>query len=446
MSSLSTKNKQKKFLVSAPGKVILFGEHAVVYGKTAIAGSVSLRSYLLLESREDNVVELYVPDLGSTSDKSLTWKTSMLPYELLKQQDCDKELFNQLVYEKVKSLAITKINEYAITQKASLTPVQIQQQEIAATAFLYLYTMLIAAQSLHLQEQHGLRINVRSLIPVGAGLGSSASYSVCLATGLLLLLGYIKVDHADDNSENIDTLLSSSFPSHARELINRWAFQAEKVIHGTPSGIDNTVATFGGAVQFTKGVMENLKGFQSIRFLLINTKVPRDTRTQVANVRLKRDKYPHIVNPILDAIEGVSMSLKDILKSIDVKSSSLFEDLEELIDLNHYLITSLGVGHLALDKVRDISAKYGLHSKLTGAGGGGCAIILLRDDVPQNVIDLVKNDLTAIGFECFETSVGGPGVGGIDVANMNINFEQFSRIDKNQLQEMTTEWRHFGQT
>lgn len=49
------------------------------------------------------------------------------------------------------------------------------------------------------------------------------------------------------------------------------------------------------------------------------------------------------------------------------------------MDRNHELLNKLGVGHKALERVCEITKKYGLHSKLTGAGGGGCALTLLKD-------------------------------------------------------------------
>jgi mevalonate kinase len=103
----------------------------------------------------------------------------------------------------------------------------------AAIALLYIHSHLITDDI----ATKGYDFSVRSTLPVGAGLGSSASYSVCLATALLQSNGY----------------LSGLEAAEQRELINQWAFQAEKVIHGNPSGIDNTVSTLGGAVMFKKG-------------------------------------------------------------------------------------------------------------------------------------------------------------------------------------------------
>ncbi|KAJ3192668.1 hypothetical protein HK101_006151 [Irineochytrium annulatum] len=78
----------------------------------------------------------------------------------------------------------------------------------------------------------GVSIQVQSKIPVGAGLGSSASYSVCVSAGLLLRGNYVKADDA------------GGFNAADLELINQWALISEKVIHGNPSGIDNTLCTY----------------------------------------------------------------------------------------------------------------------------------------------------------------------------------------------------------
>ena len=78
------------------------------------------------------------------------------------------------------------------------------------------------------------------------------------------------------------------------EEVNRWAFVAEKVLHGNPSGVDNAVSVFGGALAYTrpgfgrKSGMEPIHGFKSLRFLLTDTKVPRNTKQLVAGVALKK--------------------------------------------------------------------------------------------------------------------------------------------------------------
>ena len=64
------------------------------------------------------------------------------------------------------------------------------------------------------------------------------------------------------------------------ERINDWAFGGETIIHGTPSGLDNTISCFGGAMAYSKppkAVRRPLPEFPALRIMLTNTKVPKDT-------------------------------------------------------------------------------------------------------------------------------------------------------------------------
>ncbi|RHZ75743.1 hypothetical protein Glove_209g162 [Diversispora epigaea] len=410
-----------QYLISAPGKVILFGEHAVVYGKTAIAGSLDgLRTYALFEKRLDGYFELNFPDLGLR--RALSWPKTNLPYHLIKHTDSEQQkdfMFNENLLQALKPI----VNEGNMDDENQLD----KFQQAAALAFLYLVTNIKNKQI----SWDGMTIQISSSLPIGAGLGSSASYSVCLATGLLLAFGHISLP---DESNQLSTLNSA-------ELINQWAFQAEKVIQGNPSGIDNAVATFGGAVSYKKGSRHtNLKGFHSFRFLIINTKEPRDAKTQIEKVRVKREKYPQIINHILDAIDRISLSFIE-LQSSGVSQEEMFKKLEELIDLNHYLVNSLGVSHPSLEKIREITSEHNLHSKLTGAGGGGCALTLVPDDMPPEDVQLVKEKLERNEFECYETPVGGHGIATM-YATTVINSLEFLDMNKNKLREIA-EWKYF---
>jgi len=83
---------------------------------------------------------------------------------------------------------------------------------------------------------------------MGSGLGSSASISVCLATALLTLGGHIP----KANTKRHDGIDAGEVDVDVLKVINDWAYVGEKCIHGNPSGVDNTVATFGGGVVFRK--------------------------------------------------------------------------------------------------------------------------------------------------------------------------------------------------
>ena len=70
------------------------------------------------------------------------------------------------------------------------------------------------------------------------------------------------------------------------------------------------------------------------------------------------------------------MSVAGSLASIDEGACPCW--LQELIDINQHHLDVMGVGHPALDTLCRVTLARGLHSKLTGAGGGGCGITLLR--------------------------------------------------------------------
>lgn len=94
-------------------------------------------------------------------------------------------------------------------------------------------------------------MKVATEIPLAAGLGSSASYSVALAASLLFLYDQIKSDNIHEPK--------------SKDLINKWAYQCERVIHGQPSGIDNSTCTYGGALFFKNGqICEKVEKYESL--------------------------------------------------------------------------------------------------------------------------------------------------------------------------------------
>jgi mevalonate kinase len=80
--------------------------------------------------------------------------------------------------------------------------------------------------------------------------------------------------------------------------------------------------------------------------------------------------------------------------------------------MNHGFLVSLGVSHPRLERIRELVdyADIGW-TKLTGAGGGGCAITLFRPDVKVETIKELERKFTVEGFQKYETVLGGEGVG-----------------------------------
>ncbi|XP_075197838.1 mevalonate kinase isoform X2 [Anomaloglossus baeobatrachus] len=271
-------------------------------------------------------------------------------------------------------------------------------ESLAVLAFLYLYLSICG------QKLPGLEIVVWSQLPTGAGLGSSAAYSVSLAAAFLTLTGMISSPALED----IDT---TRWTQTELTLINGWAFQGEKVIHGNPSGVDNAVGTWGGALRYQAGQITPIERVPVLQILLTNTRVPRSTKTLVAGVKDKLLKYPDIMEPVLSSINAISEECQRVLQSAENGlSKEHYSLLEELIDINQHHLNVIGVGHPSLDRLCQVTASHGLHSKLTGAGGGGCAITLLRPDIEPTAIAAAKQQLSDCGYGCWETSIGAPGV------------------------------------
>ena len=303
----------------------------------------------------------------------------------------------------------------------------------SATAFLYLFLSLGSPKS------PGFIYTLRSTIPIGAGLGSSASVCVCLSAALLLQIHALAGPHPDQPLEEAEIQI---------ERINRWAFVGELCIHGDPSGIDNVVSAGGKAVIFQRNPsgppsVTPLTKFPKLPLLLVDTRQPRSTAAQVAKVKTLRTNYPEMTETILDGIGKLTASALELISSADFDGSGTSDALEHLgtfIGMNHGFLVSLGVSHPRLERIRELVdyANIGW-TKLTGAGGGGCAITLFRPDVKDKTIKELEQKFATEGFQTYETILGADGVGvlwpavfrsGTDTkAGKEIDQEMFENAD-----------------
>ncbi|MGD2200674.1 MAG: mevalonate kinase [Candidatus Bathyarchaeota archaeon] len=226
-----------------------------------------------------------------------------------------------------------------------------------------LKAMLVSAQKTMEQtgSHSGIDIKVRSDIPVAAGLGSSAA--ICVATAAAV-------------GELFDGGLT-------RQEINDIAYEGEKIVHGTPSGVDNNISTFGGVVRYEKGVgIEKIELKGGLPFVIGNSKRRRSTKRLVARVRALKNREPELVEGIIDSIVEVSTRGLEALKEKDLQR------VGDLMNVNHGLLSSLGVSIAKLDLMTHLSRGAGAYgAKLTGAGGGGCIIAIAE---PNRLGDICK--------------------------------------------------------
>jgi len=210
----------------------------------------------------------------------------------------------------------------------------------------------------------GFNIEIDSKIPVAVGLGSSAATAVSTIAAV---------------AESLEAKLR-------RDEICDLAFVPERRIHEKPSGIDQTISTYGGVIAYKPS-----EGFASIPIrhelpiVVGNSGKARSTGDQVAKVRKLLEERRDFVTNLAKNAGELSAKGVDAIKGGDLQT------LGKLMISNHEILRKVGVSTQSLDRLVQASLKAGaLGAKLTGAGGGGCIIALTEKDAQQAVSDAIE--------------------------------------------------------
>nr|QEV81809.1 Mevalonate kinase reductase [Prunella vulgaris] len=381
----------------APGKIILAGEHAVVHGSTAVAAAIDLYTYVSLRfpTPEDNdeTLKLQLKDV----DLEFSWPVGKLKEVLPELGSCSASSPSSCSLETTKAIALLVEELKLPDSKTGLAS--------GISAFLWLYTSV-----------HGLKpakVVVNSELPLGSGLGSSAALCVALSAALLALSDSLKLDFSHQGWQ--------TFGDSELDLVNKWAFEGEKIIHGRPSGIDNTVSTFGNMIKFRSGELTRMKTNMPLKMLVTNTKVGRNTRALVASVSERAARHGSAMTSVFKAVDSISEEVAAIIQSPisdELAITEKEEKLGELMEMTQGLLQCMGVSHASIETVIKTTLKYKLATKLTGAGGGGCVLTLLPTLLAGTVVDKLIAELEECGFQCLIAGIGGSG--------MEISFSGFS--------------------
>ncbi|MGC9554756.1 MAG: mevalonate kinase [Thermoplasmatota archaeon] len=182
------------------------------------------------------------------------------------------------------------------------------------------------------------------------------------------------------------------------EAINRVAYEGEKGYHGTPSGLDNTVATYGGLVWFQSGEMERLRVPEPVEIVMGNTGVVANTKKAVAGVRERREQNREQYDRIFGQAHQLVQQARDDLVN------GRWEKVGEHMNDNHALLQQIGVSSPELDMLVDIARREGAYgAKLTGGGLGGYMVALTPGKpLQERVARAIKNQ----GYDVVSTTIG----------------------------------------
>jgi mevalonate kinase len=291
---------------STPGKIILFGEHAVVYGRPALAVPVT-QVHANVDVSDSSRAGIWI----DAPDVHLHAELNTLPSD-----------------HPIASM----IHNFLFLSRVSPFP--------------------------------NLEIRITSTIPVASGLGSGAAVTVALTRALAAHLNHSMTD----------------------EEVNAFAYEIEKLHHGTPSGIDNTVVTYARPVYFVKGQpMEIFKVGQPFTIVIADTGISAPTKESVGEVRKLWEADKTEWESVFDKIGEIVKQARQAMES------GKWEKLGDLMNKNHGLLQELTVSSPELEQLIEAARNAGaLGAKLSGGGRGGNMIALVQPEIAEAVSSSLK--------------------------------------------------------
>ena len=286
---------------TAPGKIILFGEHAVVYGRPALAVPVT---------------QVHADVEVSDSDRAGIW-----------------------------------IDAPDVNLHAELNTLP-SDHPLASVIHNFLFLARISPFP-------SLNIKITSTIPVASGLGSGAAVTVALTRALSSHLNFSMND----------------------EEVNAFAYEIEKLHHGTPSGIDNTVITYARPVYFVRGhSIETFKVGRPFTIVIGDTGISAPTKESVGDVRklweVDKAKWENIFDEVGEIVGQARSAIE----------SGKWELLGDLMNTNHELLRKMTVSSPKLDQLVEAARNAGaLGAKMSGGGRGGNMIALALPEMVESV-------------------------------------------------------------
>jgi mevalonate kinase len=253
----------------------------------------------------------------------------------------------------------------------------------------------IGAKTIALVERHlGSGVAINDERPEIAGYKTEKAGQQ--KDSLDLMLNFMKID-TKNNAYRLTLGLN-----FLDDKVNEAAYEGEKGYHGTPSGIDNTAATYGGLIWYKREGfshhMERMKLKKPVEIVMGNTGLVSDTKAVVGAVKERKEKDPESYASIFKDAERLVHDARRQLEAFHL------EEVGYYMDQNHTLLQQIGVSCSELDLLVDVARNNGaLGAKLTGTGRGGYMVALTPGkDLQESVAEAIEKK----GFQALRTTIG----------------------------------------
>lgn len=307
--------------IHAPGKLILSGEHAVVYGNPALAMAVN--RYVTATVTQERLPQILL-DLSDLAHNS---KLSLDALRRLKERV--KRKYHRFIR-----------GDYSIRQVLQ-KPFELAQ-----------FAISMFAESLNLSLPHGVKIHVQSDIPIGCGMGSSAAT-------------IISVMHAMSTYMQVNI---------SRDTLFQLALEAENMQHGRSSGLDLRVAINGGCL-YVHGQEMQMRQVPAASMYLVNTGTPAATTGQCVEKVAPFFTTQQMGNDFAAVTNAMDAALQQ----------QAWHDMHAAIRENHRLLATIGVVPEKVQQFILAMENIGGAAKICGAGSisgdqAGAVLVMLDDE------------------------------------------------------------------
>ncbi len=306
----------------APGKLILSGEHAVVYGKPSVAMAIDRSVTATIEESTDGQVSFDLPDIS------------------------EHDSFTMLALQEFKRRTL---HNYHLFLEGKLSILDVLHKPVD----LFKFGFITVLDGLHRSLDSGVVIKLKSNLPVGSGMGSSAA---SVLSELRALGHYLRVDFKP-------------------EWYYEFSLETEKLQHGHPSGVDSYISLYGGCAAFENGEAQSVP-LPRMNMYLVETGAPEATTGECVVQVKEQFENDMIWNDFEDVTREVETAVRE---NNDVLMRSLLRE-------NHRLLCRIGVVPEKVQQfVSDVEAAGG-SAKICGAGSvrgeRGGVVLVLADFMP----------------------------------------------------------------